>query len=251
MRNIRVDEMEKYIQKHETVSMTDLQKQFHTSLNTVRRDVSLLLKKGTVEKVYGGVCARAPGRLTPFEIRSDQNQQAKAAISKRAADLVGDGEVIFLDSGTTVCQMVKYLQPKRNITVITHSLEVINQAKDLSNITLIALPGQLNRQTGSFTGLDTERFLQSYNIQKAFVAATGFSLTNGISNSSPLEYELKKTVIARSEIAYLLIDTAKFGKTGLQTYASVDDFYGLITEKEPEQVFTDEIAKSGCSIILA
>jgi DeoR family myo-inositol catabolism operon transcriptional repressor len=243
--------MEDYIVKKETVSMEELQQKFLTSLNTVRRDVALLLKKGTVEKVYGGVRARKPEQLAPFDVRTIKNQEAKMAIGRKAAEFVEEGDIIFLDSGTTTLHVVQNLAQKQNITIITHSLNAIMASMSHPNLTIISLPGQLHRKTSSFTGLDAVRFLKSYNIKKAFMAATGLSISHGVTNSSPLEYELKMTAMERSAQSYLLLDSQKFGQTALLTYASLDRFDGIITESMPDGSYVKALEAVGTKLILA
>ena len=251
MRNQRLDKMERYIIQKENVSMEELQETFEASMNTIRRDVALLLKKGTVQKVYGGVCARKPEQLLPFDARTIKHQEAKMAIGQKAAELVTNGDIIFLDSGTTTLNMVKCLAEKQNITIITHNLYAILAAMTYPNLTVIALPGQLHRKTGSFTGLETLRFLKSYNIKTAFMAATGISLTGGVTNSSPLEYELKIAAMERSAASVLLLDSHKFGQTAMMTYASPDKFKSIITDAMPDQAYVDALNDAGTKIILA
>ena len=251
MRNIRLEQMEDFIIKKESVSMEELQQKFETSLNTVRRDVALLLKKGTIEKVYGGVCARKPEQLAPFDVRTIKNQEAKMHIGIKAAELVEEGDIIFLDSGTTTLHLVNSLAKMQNVTIVTHSLHAITAAIPFQGLTIISLPGQLHRKTSSFTGLDAVRFLRTYNIKKAFMAATGLSISNGVTNSSPLEYELKITAMERSASSYLLLDSGKFGQTALLTYASLDKFDGVITDAKPDQSYITALENAGTRIILA
>ena len=242
--------MERYIIQKESVTMEDLQSHFDTSMNTVRRDVALLIKKGIAEKVYGGVCARKAEQLTPFDIRTIKHQEAKILIGRKAAEFVEDGDTIFLDSGTTTLHVVQNLSQRQNITIITHSLQATMAALPYPNLTIISLPGQLHRKTSSFTGVETVRFLKAYNIKTAFMAATGLSLTGGITNSSPLEYELKVTAMERSAKSYLLLDSHKFGETALMTYAQLGGFEGVITEESPSEDYINALREAGTKLIL-
>ena len=251
MRNIRLDLMEQYIIQMDNVSMEDLQKHFDTSMNTIRRDVALLMKKGTIEKVYGGVCARKSEQLTPFDVRTIKHPEAKMRIGRKAAALIEDGDTIFIDSGTTTLHMIPSLGEKQNVTIITHNLNAITAAVAYPNLTVIILPGQLSRKTNSFTGLETARFLKAYNIKTAFMAATGLSPAGGVTNSSPLEYELKITAMERSGKSYLLLDSHKFGETAMLTYAQIHQFEGIITEAMPEEGCLHAITNAGTKLILA
>lgn len=233
MKADRMLEMERYILNQGAATMDELRLHFDVSMNTVRRDVAELLKRGTVEKVYGGVCARKNEQvLTPYEVRRRGSEDAKVAIGKRAAELVSDGDIIFIDSGTTTLHMIDFLADKRDLTIITNNLEAINRALPHENITIIALPGQVRRKTRSFTGDDAVNYLRRFNVSIAFMAATGLS-SHGVTNSSPMEYEIKKCAVANAETKVLLLSRAKLGVTGLMTFAQLADFDVLVTDEKP------------------
>lgn len=233
MKADRMLEMERYILGKGAATMEELREHFDISMNTVRRDVVEMLKRGTVEKVYGGVCARRHEQvLTPYEVRRRGSEDAKAAIGKRAAQLVEDGDIIFIDSGTTTLHMIEHLADFRELTIITNNLEAINHALPYENITIISLPGQVRRKTRSFTGDDAVHYLRRFNISKAFMASTGLS-SHGVTNSSPMEYEIKKCAVANAATTVLLISRAKFGATGLMTFAQPEDFDIVVTDEQP------------------
>ena len=251
MKADRMLEMEQYILQQGSATMEELRAHFDVSMNTVRRDVTALLKRGTVEKVYGGVCARKNEQtLTPYEVHRRGSEGAKALIGKQAAGLVRDGDIIFIDSGTTTLHMIDYLADKRDLTIITNNLEAINRAIPLENITIIALPGQVRRKTHSLTGDDAVRYLKRFNIRMAFMAATGLS-SHGVTNSSPMEYEIKKCAVESAETTVLLISRAKFGVTGLMTFAQPEDFDMLVTDEAPSPEDEARLKASGTLLIVA
>ena len=251
MKADRMLEMENYILQKGAATMEELREHFDISMNTVRRDVAELLKRGMVEKVYGGVCARKSEQsLTPYEVRRRGSEDAKAAIGKRAAELVNDGDIIFIDSGTTTLHMIDHLAAKRDLTIITNNLEAINRALPHENITIIALPGQVRRKTRSFTGDDAVRYLRRFNVRISFMASTGLS-THGVTNSSPLEYEIKKCAVESAETKVLLISRPKFGVTGLMTFAQLEDFDILVTDEMPSPEDQARVKASGAELLIA
>ena len=247
----RIMEMERYILSKGAATMEELQQFFGVSMNTIRRDVAELIEKGTVSKVYGGVCVRQGNSpLTPYDIRLGADLEAKMSIGRRAASLVQDGDVIFLDSGTTTLRMVDYLSEVKELTVITNNLEAILHAFPYENIRVVALPGELRRKTNSFTGVDAVRYLKHYNIRTAFLAATGVSLS-GATNSSSLEYEIKQAAVENSGRSVLLIQHGKFGVTGLMTYAPLSDFDTIVTNALPPQAYVDHCREQGIRLMVA
>ncbi len=251
MKADRILEMERFILHKGAATMDELREHFDISMNTVRRDVVELLKRGTVEKVYGGVCARRNEQvLTPYEVRRRGSEDAKAAIGKRAAQLVNDGDIIFIDSGTTTLHMIDHLANLRDLTIITNNLEAINRALPHENITIIALPGQVRRKTRSFTGDDAVNYLRRFNVRIAFMASTGLS-SHGVTNSSPMEYEIKKCAVANAETTVLLLSRSKLGVTGLMTFAQLEDFDILVTDERPSAEQQQVLSGARTKLIVA
>ena len=231
MKSIRIKQMEQYILEHDLVSMEELRNKFNISMNTVRLDVAQLVSKGAIRKVYGGVCSNQKDNLVPFEERQAKNIQGKIACGMAAAKLVEDGDIIFIDSGTTTMYMVDYMRECNSVTVITNNLNVINRAIAIPSINLICLPGTLERKTNSFASADTVRALEKYNINKAFMASSGITHSGMVTNASPLEYEIKKAAITGSHQKILMIDSSKYGKSGMLTYAKLSEMEAVIVDE--------------------
>jgi DeoR family myo-inositol catabolism operon transcriptional repressor len=122
-------------------------------------------------------------------------------------------------------------------------MEFIVRSLPYENLNVIAIGGILERKTNSLVNPQRMEVLNAYNINKAFMATTGISLSNGVTNASPIETDLKQTIVRRSQNVFLLADHDKFDKYGLMTYCELKDIDYLITNKTPDkeyQVFTKE-----------
>lgn len=254
MNSFRLKQMEQFILNNETASMKELCSRFGVSMNTVRMDVDKLVKRGNIKKVYGGVCSsqdNSAGILVPFEERKQRNILMKRAIGFQAAKYVKDGDIIYLDTGSTTFHMVRYLSDKQGVIILTNSLEVINSAVQYPGIEVICLPGKLERKTNSFLSSDTVGELRKYNIDKAFMAATGVSDDGGITNSSLLEFEVKQAAVRHCKQKYLLVDSGKFGKAALMTYAALDEIDGVITDEGLKEEYRCMCRRLGTKVELA
>lgn len=249
MKASRILDMEKYITAQGSASMEELCNQFQVSINTVRRDVVELIRRGTVEKVYGGVTTRRSDQaLTPYAERRSNRENVKAAIGRKAAEMVQDGDIIFIDSGTTTLQLIDNLAHVRELTVITNNMEAVVRAVPYENMTVIVLPGQLGRKTNSLTGDDTVASLRRYNIRIAFMAATGLSI-HGATNSSPREYEIKRAAVDRCEKAVLLVNQEKIGVTGLMTFAPLNAFDAVVTDAAADSETAEMLRQENVELI--
>lgn len=249
----RINKIEEYIKEHKSVSLDELMEVFKVSKNTIRRDVQELVERDEFKKVYGGVAVKdedQTAKLEPFQDRQVRNQKEKKIIAKAAAQFIKDGDIIFIDSGTTTIELIEYLKEK-NVTVLTNNLDFILRALPFENLNIISTGGLLERKTNSFGSIKYIDLLNAYNIKKAFMASTGVSLTNGVTNASPLESELKTAVVNRSIESYLLIDHDKFDKYGLMTYCTLDNIDYLITNQMPNQTYEEYIESNGIKLVLA
>lgn len=225
MKSKRLTDMEAYILSHGSATMEELRDTFDVSMNTVRRDVAELLKAGNILKVYGGVRSATEN---PVQAAYPKNSGTKRAICFEAAKLVREGDIVFIDAGTTTVQIVEAIKDMR-VTVITNNIQVMVKALEYENLRVIMLPGEAHRNTLSVTGEDSAEYLSHMNTNIAFMAATGASFT-GVANSSPLEYSIKKAAVAHTERAVLLVSGSKFGTTSLLIYAGLDKFQTVVTD---------------------
>lgn len=232
----RIHKIQELLEDNQSISINRLCDIFQVSKNTIRRDINDLEKKDLIKKVYGGIMLKpAANAPEPFASREIKNSPQKKQIARLAADLVGDGEVIYIDSGTTTMHMIPYLAEKNNITILTASLNVINAAAAYSNFNVIATGGTLYLPSKAFVGTSVLNCLKNYNISKAFLATTGISLEKGVTNAAPLEYEIKQYVVQKCSTKILLADTSKIDKASLMTFCQLKDVNYLIMEELPPQ----------------
>ncbi len=251
MRSKRIDEIVDYIYRNKTLTLDQICQQFHISKSTLRRDLNAILSAGDIEKIYGGVTVSQRRELVSFDERNIKHPEEKKRIASAAAQLIENGDVIFIDSGTTTLHLLEAISDLKNITVLTNNLEIIIRAVPFPNISVISLSGVLMRETFSFAGTNAAQVLQNYNISKAFMAASGFSAQNGVMNSSPLETDIKITAIERSRQVYLLADSSKCNAVSLMTYCDLGKVDTLVTDAEPSPEIRESMEKSGGRILIA
>lgn len=245
----RIQQIKEYVIQHQSVSLDDLVTTFGVSKNTIRRDVQKLVEEGHIQKVYGGV-ATNHARLESFHDRQTRNQLQKRWIAKDAARLVDDGDVIFIDSGTTTLEMIHFIKEKE-LTVVTNNLDFIVQALPYTQLQVISTGGQLERKTKSFSSITNTNDVLQYNFDKVFMASTGVSISNGVTNSSPVETSMKEMVVKKGREVILLVDHTKFNKYAMLTYCQLDEIDYLITDDSLDTSYTTFFKKNHIKWIVA
>lgn len=250
MRTKRIEDIKKYIYDNKTITLDQICDKFEISKSTLRRDLEAILSEGNIKKIYGGVTALPQRELISFDERNIAHLAEKKKIATSAAQLVENGDIIFIDSGTTTVHIIDLLKSKKNITVVTNNVAAILSGISYNNINIITLSGTLDRKTLSFTGSYGSQILKNFNIGKAFMASTGFSVASGVTNSSPLETDIKQAAVERSQQVYLLADSSKCDVVALITYCGLDKIDALITEAEPSKEVRDFMASHKKQIIV-
>ncbi|MDT8859239.1 DeoR/GlpR family DNA-binding transcription regulator [Alkalihalobacillus sp. MEB130] len=248
LKSQRIKQISDYINQHKTVSLDDLVSVFDVSKNTIRRDVQELVESGEYKKVYGGVSVNRT-RLEPFHDRKTRNLHQKQLIAKKAASYIIDGDVIFIDSGTTTLELIEFIKTLE-LTIITNNLDFIIQTLPFENLNVISTGGVLERKTKSFASLTKQDILKSHNINKAFMASAGVTIKNGVTNSSPLETDLKRTVVERSSEVFLLVDHNKFDQHAVMTYCDLQEIDVLITDSVPTNHYIQHAQQNNIQLVI-
>ena len=130
MKSQRLDMIEEYVLEHKNASLDTLCETFNVSKTTIRRDVDILLKRGSIMKVYGGVAALETPQTLPllsYEERGGRFPEEKKEICRRAAELVAEDDTIYIDTGTTCLNLVDFIAIKHS-TILTNSHLIFNKA---------------------------------------------------------------------------------------------------------------------------
>ncbi len=255
MKSERIQQIEQYIFSHEIVTMQELLDTFGISMNTLRRDLNELSARGSIEKVYGGARRREAepqkvDQLVSYSERNVRNPEQKDRIAGLAAAFVEEDDTIFIDTGTSTVPLLRHLQSFQHLTIITNSVYVLHSALEYPQFTIIGLPGRLKHKTASLVGEQCVEMLERYNIGRAFMACTAFSLDTGATNTTIEEFDIKKKVLERSRESYLLVDASKFGKTSLLTFGRAEDFDCILTDSPPGEEYMKYFRHNGIRLVL-
>jgi len=247
----RLDAILAEIDERGRVTVKELCDHLNMSIATIRNDLSELEKNGKIVRTHGGAMAleKKDGVLS-FGIRKKIHSHEKTAISKAAADLVNDGEVIFIDGGTTAADMRLFLPEKEGITVITPSIEIAYWLNFNSTFNIYLLNGFLNRNSLSTIGPPDEKIISEWNIAKAFCGAAGFTIKDGLMDLHMGFVDQKKVIVQKARYVIGLVDSSKFGIVSQGTFAKTDEIDCIITDKDAPSDMLEYIKSRGISTII-
>lgn len=221
------------LDQQSVVKSQELSILLNASESTIRRDLQELEDAELLERVHGGA-----KRILNLGFEQDmieksvKNTQEKQIIASLAAQFVHDGDVIYLDAGSTTLEMLPFLAGK-NITVVTNSVHHAAKLGDL-NINTIILGGSLKLSTKAITGSTGMEQLSHFRFNKVFMGMNGAHLEFGLTTPDPEEAALKRLAIAHAEEAYVLIDQTKLNKVTFTKVTELDDVIILTNQCSPE-----------------
>lgn len=248
----RQEQIVQLLARQKRVSVNDLCDIFSISQATARRDLEVLASQGRIQRVHGGaiVVTSAPPEM-PILQRQDEQAEEKRQIGAVAAQLVLDGSTIFLGSGSTVLEVARNLRSRKNLTVVTNSLPVINILSDIKEITLIVLGGLFRKSELSFIGHITETALKEINVDQVIMGVRAISLTHGLTNDYLPETMTDRAIIQIGRKVILVVDHTKFGRISTVFLAPLEAIHTVVTDCHTPDSFCDELENRGIQVIRA
>lgn len=194
------------------VTVKYLTEQLHYSTATINRDLNILEQMDKIKRSYGGVELKTP-QTVPVMFRYEQGKVSKKRIAKQAAELVTDGDTIFVDGSTTAQYMGEYILEKKNITVLTNNI-VLSSFLSEHGIQVIVLGGRIMEPPYMLAGHDTVETASHYKADKCFFSTAFVSKKGEMAYTGDIFFTLHKTMIRNSKETFYLVDSTKVNRVG-------------------------------------
>ena len=231
----RKNEILAKLRAEQRVLVSELSAHYGVTEETIRRDLDKLEKEGYATKTYGGAIL---GNSTKADlsntIRKKTNVEAKRAIAMAVSEIVEDGDHIMLDDSSTSLYIARQLKEKKNLTVITNSIEIVVELASMEGWTIMSTGGTLKQDSLALIGHQAQQMLRNYHVDKAFISCKGIDRANGVTDSSEFHALTKQAMIRSARQTYLCVDGTKFDKT---SYVKITDFPALaavVTNELPD-----------------
>lgn len=235
----RQDKIYDMLQKNGAVTTSSLMDAFAVSIETVRRDLLNMEQQGRLLRVHGGAVAK--GDMKPFLDLKERNGiygSQKQTLARKATELICEGDIIGIDSGSTAVAFAEALREKfTRLTVITYSLDVFHVLRDCFSVILCG--GKYMPQENSFYGSLTLDMLKNLHMQKAFICPSAVSLKYGICDYQNDLHLVQKQLLQSSDEIFILADSSKFEQKALLKLEDMKQEYSYVTDID----LADEIRK--------
>ena len=243
-----------YISLNGSAQIKELSMQFAVSEATIRRDLTELQADGLIERTHGGAVLRklsAPREEQFVPAGMGMMIDEKRTIARYAASLVQDGEIIYLDAGSTTFELAKELTKHINLSVVTCDLHIAGNVVFHPSTNVVVTGGNKRRGTSTLTGIITANFLRDIHADKCFLGANGVNFDYGVSSIDFYASSTKRIAAQASDVVYLLADHTKFGKTAFSKVCSLAEIDLIITDKALDNRFTRVMDEKSIAYFLA
>ena len=232
------------------VRADDLATQLGVSLETIRRDLNELERRGELTRVYGGA-TRAPRRSETWERRSVSQIPAKRAIARYAVQLLRPQQTVVFDMGTTVFEAARALPVDWVGQVVTTSGHVARELADHRGVKVQTVGGQVREHDLSTSGREAERVFAEGFSDVAFVCAGGVHPQAGLTGCHEGEAAVRRQMIGRSFERYVLADASKLGRVSTYRVSDLAAITAVITDSEVTKDVFDALVARGLRVHVA
>jgi DeoR/GlpR family transcriptional regulator of sugar metabolism len=228
------------------IRVEDLAARLKISQVTTRKDLDTLESRGLIERIHGSaIISQQSSYNVAFLEKFQMNTFAKKRIAEAALRYIKEGDSIILDAGTTTFSLAQALPGRfKSLFVITNSVPAaLELAKAGYEILLVG--GQVRNHSLALMGPAAVKTLEYYHADRAFIGASGITLSHGCSTPYALDAEIKEAMIRATDETYVLCDSSKFGHNCLVSFARLSAIQLLLTDSGISPKILEELARQG------
>jgi len=232
----RKNEILTKLRLEQRVLVSELAAHYGVTEETIRRDLDKLEKDGYATKTYGGaIWGNSTKTDLSYTIRNKTNVEAKHAIAELVDSLIVDGDHIMLDDSSTALYVAKQIKDKKDLTVITNSVEVIVELSDVTGWNIMSTGGRLKPDSLALIGPQCQQMIRNYHVDKLIMSCKGIEPHAGITDSSEYHSSAKQAMLQVARQAILTLDYSKFDKISFVKIAEFSDIQAIVTNREPSK----------------
>lgn len=239
------------LNEQESITIEEIIKKCNVSEITIRRDLTELEEDGLLIKIRGGaIKSKIGNQLFSYDAKMNKNWQRKEKICQIASRYIENNDVIFIDCGTTLFYLTKYIKRFESLIVITNSLPIVSELLSFQNIKLILIGGEVTAERKAMYGPIANTNISRYHADKAFIGADGISLRSGLSSYDEKEADITLQMVENADKTFLLCDSSKIEKNSFIKFAPFSKIDFLITNDDINKQYLNEYRDSYINVVI-
>lgn len=237
---------------HDAVRSDELARRFGVSLETIRRDLLLLEEQGLARRIFGGA-TRTSGRTVepPYEQRRIANLPQKQAMARLAVSLIGEGDTVIFDVGTSVAEVARALPADFRCRVLTNSILVATELAGRATIEVLLSGGRARAGDLALSGREAIRFFAGYYADRVFLGSGGVDESAGLTDYHLDEIAVRELMIQRAEERFVLADSSKIGRIAVGSVCPLDALTAVVTDEGADSAAVRGLRSAGAEVLVA
>lgn len=210
------------------VDVTELSQNLGVSQVTIRKDLDMLEKKGLIVREHGFATLNGQDDMNN---RLAYHYDIKQQLAKSACQMIEDGETIMIESGSCCVLLAQEIaSTKKDVTIITNSSFIADYIRQYSQVKLILLGGEYQKEAQVVVGPMTRRCVEAFFVDKFFIGTDGFSRNTGFTGNDYMRSETVRDMARQAAHVIVVTESSKFQQVGLVNLLPTQDVYCVVTD---------------------
>lgn len=230
------------------ISVAELSAALEVSEVTIRKDLSLLEKKGLLQREHGFA---AMVESDDINRRLSINYENKRRIAQLAAESVSDGETVMIESGSCCALLAEILvKERRDVTIITNSVFIATFVRSEQGAHIILLGGEFQKDPQVMVGPLVRKCAESFYVDKLFAGTDGFN-DRGAMSGDLMRAEAVRAMAENAKEISILTESDKFSRTGVVTLLPYSVIGTIYTDSRIEDAVLASLREMEINVCLA
>jgi len=237
----RLSKIREILGQKEKVRNLELAQELNITVETLRHDLEFLEEQNIIKREHGYTRLNNSLREMPVLMRQNENMDLKRRIAVRAFREIQNGQIVFLDSGSTVLSGIDALRNKKDITIVTNSLPVAIECSKM-NHKIVLIGGMILNAGLRTTGVYSTDMLDHIQLDLAITGTSGIEGATGFTTNDFEIWGFRTHVLQKTKKMIVVCDKNKFHMKAPYEDVSFHEVDTLITNqltKEELEVVKD------------
>jgi len=249
--DIRRSKILEQLQSDGSVSVSRLSETLGATTVTIRSDLSAMERDGLLVRIQGGAVPGGSAKEQYADLPVVSNAEEKKEMAAKVAQLVRDGDTLFINSGTTTEFVAEALCTRSNLNVVTNSLEVARRLGGYATMRVQLLGGEIDARYGFTCGSTAREQLSKYKADWAILSVDGVSTEGGLTTYHAEEAAIDRMMIAGAKRTLVVADHTKIGRVGFTRVSQGLEGILLVTDSGCDSILLKQLTAMGITVVQA
>lgn len=228
------------------MEVTTLAQKYQVSVVTMRKDLTELEERGLLRREQGFAILEE----NDMKRRLAVNHTTKCRLAKKAAQLINDGEIIMIESGSCCILLAEEIsRTRKDVTIVTNSIFMADYIGSTRNVRLVLLGGDYQRDSQAVVGPVLKVGANLFHVSKLFAGTDGYQSEIGFSGDNHIRVEAIRNMAENAEEVIILTESSKFLHRGVVPLFRAGEVDCVVTDSNLDLGVREELSKEGIRLM--